>query len=176
MSKRLAVFASILVLGMAAPMVSASTLAEKDFETSFALSYQDVKDVGKTTNLDGQWQWIFGKGYHELGGKLSYLDFSPEGGSSSDATILGPVYTWNWMPSQEKVTGFVEAFYGFVSGDLSDVADAELQGSVGAKLFVGNSAAVRFDLFLQRLFGANGFEDQDSSGLRIGISLFGGKK
>jgi hypothetical protein len=172
----LAVFASILMLGPAASAVSASTLEEKNYETSFALTYQDVNDVGKTTNLDGQWQWLFAKGHHELGGKLSYLDVSPDGGPSTTATIIGPVYTWNWMPGQEKVTGFLEGFYGFVSGDLSDVADAELQGSVGAKVFVGDSAAVRFDFFLQRLFGADGFDDQDSSGIRIGISLFGGKK
>ena len=167
---------AVLFAGFATPSILASTLPEKNFETGFTFSYVDVNDFGKTTNLDGQWQWLFGKGSQELGAKLSYLSVNPDTGSSNDATIFGPVYTWNWMPEKEKFTGFLEAFYGFVSGDLGDVADNEVQGSVGAKVFVGNSAAVRFDYFVDKVMGANGAEDVDSSGIRIGISIFGGEK
>jgi len=168
--------AVLLVLGFVASPLSASTLAEKEQETSFSASYVDTQDVGKTIQADGQWQWIFGKGYNELGAILSYLKVDPDSGSSTDATILGPVYTFNWMPDNEKVTGFVEASYGFVSGDLGDVFDDALEASIGAKVFVGNSAAVRFDYFFQKLQGAGSFDDQDSNGLRIGISIFGGSK
>ena len=168
--------AFVLAVGLFASPALASTLAEKQQETSFSFSYVDTDDIGKTTALDGQWEWIFGKGYHEVGANLSYLNIDPDNGSSSDAVIFGPVYTWNWMPSHEKATGFLEASYGFVSGDLGDVADAAWLASVGAKVFVGDSAAVRFDYFIQSLTGANGFDDQDSSGIRIGISIFGGNK
>jgi len=172
----LAGFAVLALIGFVASPAFASTLSEKKHETTFAASYEDVDNFGKTTNIDGQWQWIFGKGYNELGASLSYLKVSPDSGSSTDATILGPVYTFNWMPDNDKVTGFVEAAYGFVSGDLSDFVDAAWQASVGAKVFVGDSAAVQFAIFHQSLLGADNFDDQDSSGLRIGISIFAGKK
>ena len=168
--------AGLVLFGVVAFPSSASTLADKQQETSFSASYVDTDDVGKTMQADGQWQWIFGKGYSEFGAGLSYLKVDPDAGSSSDATILGPVYTFNWTPGSQKATGFVEASYGFVSGDLGDFFDDALQASVGAKIFVGNSAAVRFDYFVQKLQGADNFDDQDSNGLRIGISIFGGKK
>ena len=164
------------MIGFVASPAFASTLSEKKNETSFSVSYEDVDNFGKTTSIDGQWQWIFGKGYHEVGATLYYLKLDPDVGSGADATIIGPVYTWNWMPANDKATGFVEAAYGFVSGDLSDFVDAAWQASVGAKVFVGDSAAVRFDYFHQSLLGADNFDDQDSSGVRIGISIFAGKK
>ena len=168
--------ASLILMGLLATSISAATLQEKDFETAFALAYVDVDDFGKTTTLDGQWQWLFGKSYNEFGAKLSYLNVDPDSGSGTDATIFGPVYTWNWTPASEKATGFLEGFYGFVSGDLGDSADDALEASIGAKVFVGDSAAVRLDYFVQRLFGDDGFDDQDSSGIRVGISIFGGQK
>ena len=168
---------AILVLfGFAAFPLSASTLQEKQQETSFSASWVDTEDVGTIMQADGQWQWIFSSGYHEFGALLSYLKLDPDSGSSSDATILGPVYTFNWMPANEKVTGFLEASYGIVSGDLGDFVDDAWTASVGAKVFVGDSAAVRFDLFFRSLQGADGFDDEDSHGLRVGISIFGGDK
>ena len=164
----------LVLLALVTTPLTAATLEEKQQETTFSASYTDTDEVGKTIQADGQWQWIFTKGYHELGGFLSYLKLDPDNGSSSDATIIGPIYTFNWFPKNDKVTGFVEASYGVVSGDLGDVFDDALEASVGAKLFVGNSAAVRFDYFIQKLQGAGDFDDQDSSGIRVGISIFGG--
>ena len=166
----------LVLFGFAASPLSASTLQEKQQETSFSASWVDTEDVGTTMQADGQWQWIFGSGYHEVGAILSYLKVDPDSGPSSDATILGPIYTFNWMPANDKVTGFLEASYGIVSGDLGDVVDNAWTASVGAKLFVGDSAAVRFDLFFRSLQGADGFDDEDSHGLRVGISIFGGNK
>jgi hypothetical protein len=168
--------AVLILFGFATSPLSASTLADKQQETSFSASYVDTDEIGKTIQADGQWEWIFGKGYHEVGGNLSYLKVDPDNGSSTDATILGPVYTFNWMPGNRTATGFVEASYGFVSGDLGDFFDNAWNASIGAKIFVGNSAAVRFDYFFQSLQGADSFDDQDSNGLRIGISIFGGSK
>ena len=168
--------AVLAVLALVATPLSAATLQEKQQETTFSASYTDTDDVGKTIQADGQWQWIFTKGYHELGGLLSYLKLDPDGGSSSDATILGPVYTFNWFPKNDKATGFVEASYGIVSGDLGDIFDDRWEASVGGKLFVGNSAAVRFDYFISKLQGADGFDDEDTNGIRVGISIFGGSQ
>src|SRR5262249_30470684 len=84
--------AVLIMIGLAASPLSASTLSENKQEASFSASYVDTSDVGKTTQADGQWQWIFSKGYHEIGALLSYLNFDPDNGSGSDATILGPVY------------------------------------------------------------------------------------
>ena len=172
----LAGFAVLALIGFVASPAFASTLSERKHETAFSASYEDIDNFGKTTNIDGQWQWIFGKGYNELGASLSYFKVSPDSGPSSDSTIIGPVYAFNWMPDNDKVAGYVEAGYGFVSGDLSDFVDAAWRASVGAKVFVGDSAAVRFAIFRQTLMGADNFADQDSSGLEIGISIFAGKK
>lgn len=154
----------------------ATPLESKQNEWAFAVSWTDVDDFGSTTNIDGQWQWILTpKGYHEIGARLSYLKIDPDAGNSSDALIFGPIYTFNWFP-EKPVTGYVSGSFGFVSGDLGDVVDDALEAAVGAKMFVGDASAVRFEFFLQKLMGADGFDDQDSHGVRIGISIFTGKK
>jgi len=168
----------IMVLACAAfpSPARATPLESKQNEWAFAISWTDVDDFGSTTNIDGQWQWILDpKGHHEIGARLSYLKVDPDDGDSTDATILGPVYTWNWFP-QKPVTGYVSGFVGFVSGDLGDFVDDAIEGDVGAKMFVGDSAAVKFEFFVQKLMGADDFDDQDSHGIRIGISIFTGKK
>ncbi|HEV8374805.1 MAG TPA: hypothetical protein VGR38_01070 [Candidatus Polarisedimenticolia bacterium] len=167
--------ASVILIGALASPVSASTLTEKKYETSFAFSYDDTDDVGKSIDLDGQFQWIFGDGRHEIGPKVTYFKFDPDLGPSTDGLLIGPVYTWNWMPAKDKATGFLEAAYEFASGDLGDVADAAWEASVGAKVFVGDSAAIRFDYYFRSLMGADSFDDQDSSGVRVGLSIFCGK-
>ena len=168
----LAILAGIMLV---APAAFASPLSEKQFETAFTFSYVDTDDFGKTTNLQGDWQWIFKNGYHEVGALLSYLNIDFDGGGSEDAMILGPMYTFNWFP-EKKITGYLSAAYGFVSGDLGDSYDDAWQGALGAKLFVGDSAAIRMEYFIQKLDGDNGISDQDNSGLRVGISIFAGSK
>jgi len=170
---RLALFA---VLACLASPALATPLTDKQMEWAFDISWTDVDDFGSTTNIDGEWQWILDKkGYHEVGALLTYLKVDPDFGDSTDAMIFGPVYTFNWFPDK-PVTGYVTGSFGFVSGDLGDVADDAWQLGIGAKLFVGDSAAVRFEYFVAKLMGADGFDDQDSNGLSIGISIFTGKK
>ena len=180
MSQRLSSVALLTFLFIAFAQVaspaSASPLESKQNEWAFAISWTDIDDVGSTTNIDGDWQWILTpKGYHEIGARLSYLKVDPDNGGSSDATILGPLYTFNWFPDK-AVTGYVSGFLGFVSGDLGDTVDDAIEGAVGAKVFVGDSSAVRFEFFIQKLMGADDFDDQDSHGIRIGLSIFTGKK
>lgn len=176
MLQRLRGLALFAVLAGAVSPALATPLEDKLNEWSFDVSWIDVDDVGSTTNIDGQWQWILTpKGYHEVGARLTYLKIDPDFGSSSDAMIFGPVYTFNWFPDK-PVTGYVSGSFGFVSGDLGDVVDDQWSIDVGAKMFVGDSAAVRFEYFVEKLMGAEGFDDQDSNGLRIGISIFTFKK
>lgn len=169
---------SFLFIGFAciADPVSATPLSTKQNEWAFAVSWTDVNDVGSTTNIDGDWQWILtSKGRHEIGARLSYFEINPDGGESTDGLLLGPLYTFNWTPTK-PITGYVSGFLGFTSGDLGDTVDDAIEAAVGAKMFVGDSSAVRFEFFLQKLMGADGFDDQDSHGIRIGLSLFTGKK
>ena len=167
--------AFISVLACVVSPALATPLDSRLNEWAFDISWVDVDDFGETTNIDGEWQWILAKGRHEVGALLSYFEVDPDDGDSSDALIFGPVYSWNWFPDK-PVTGYLTASYGIVSGDLGDSADGALHGGVGAKLFVGDSAAVRFEYFLERLMGAEGFDDQDSVGISIGISLFTGRQ
>lgn len=176
MSKCLSRLALFAVLACVVSPVLATPLEDKLNEWSFDVSWTDVDDLGSTTNIDGRWQWILTpKGYHEVGARLTYLKVDPDFGDSSDAMIFGPVYTFNWFPDK-PVTGYATGSFGFVSGDLGDVADDEWSLGIGAKLFVGDSAAVRFEYFVEKLMGADGFDDQDSNGIRIGISIFTFKK
>ena len=180
MSQRLRrlVLSSSLIIAFAwvASPVSATPLQSRQNEWAFAISWTDINDVGSTTNIDGDWQWILTRdGRHEIGARLSYFEVNPDDGASTDGTVLGPLYTFNWFP-EKPVTGYVSGFLGFVSGDLGDVFDDAIEADVGAKMFVGDSVAVRFEFFIQKLLGADGFDDQDSHGIRIGLSLFTGKK
>jgi hypothetical protein len=153
----------------------AGTLDEHLNEWSFALNYTDVNDFGSTTNLDGEWQYIFPRhGAHELGALVSYTRLNPDNGPSTDGLILGPAYSWNWTP-QSQATGYLTASMGLISGDLHDSFDSAWRGGVGGKFFVGNSAAVRVEYAFQRLMGKNAVPDQDSRSLTLGISLFTGK-
>ena len=164
---------ALLFVTLASSSVFAGTAQHLD-EWSFALNYTHVNDFGSTTNVDGEWQYIFPRGSHELGALLSYFSIDPDNGGSTDGLILGPAYSWNWTP-QSQATGYLTAAVGFVSGDLNDVYDSTVRGGVGGKFFVGNSAAVRVEYTFQKLTGKNGFDDQDSRSLTLGISLFTGK-
>jgi hypothetical protein len=176
MSKCLSRVALFAVLACVVSPVLATPLEDKQMEWAFAVNWTDVDDVGSTTNIDGEWQWILDKaGHHEVGALLTYFNFDPDFGDSSDGMILGPVYSWNWTPSK-AATGYLTASFGFVSGDLGDFADTAWQGGIGAKVFVGDSAAVRFEYFIAKLMGADDFDDQDSNGISIGISIFTGSK
>ena len=181
MSQRLSRFAfsSFLFIAVVASVASpaaATPLESKQNEWAFAISWTDVDDFGSTTNIDGDWQWILTpKGHHEIGARLSYFEVNPDDGDSTDGTVLGPLYTFNWFP-EKPLTGYVGGFLGLVSGDLGDNYDNELEADVGAKMFVGDSAAVRFEFFVQKLLGSDDFDDQDSHGIRIGLSLFTGNK
>jgi hypothetical protein len=175
MRGRLTGLTLVVLIGLIPSAAAASPLADKQFETSFTLSYVNVNSAGKTTNLDGDWSWIFVKGYSEVGLLVSYTKIDPDFGISTDSTIIGPQYTWNWMPDKDAGTGYLSASYGFVGGDPADFFDSAVQAAVGAKLFVGDSAAVRIEYFFQRFLGSKGFSDQDSNGLAIGISIFGGR-
>jgi hypothetical protein len=166
---------ALLIVPQAASSAFAGTLDQHLMEWSFALNYTDVNDFGSTTNLDGEWQYIFPKhGAHELGALVSYTSINPDDGPSTDGLILGPAYSWNWTP-QSQATGYLTAAVGIVSGNLDDFYDSSLRGGVGGKFFVGNSAAVRVEYAFQKLLGKNGVDDQDSRSLTLGISLFTGK-
>ena len=164
----------VLFTGIFASSSSFASVDQHLYEWSFDLNSTHINDIGTTTNLDGEWQFIFPRGSHELGALLSYFSVNPDDGPSTDGLILGPAYSWNWTP-QSAATGYLTASLGFVSGDLHDEFDTAWRGGVGGKFFVGNSAAVRIEYDFQRLMGRNGFDDQDSRTLLLGISLFTGK-
>ena len=129
--------------------------------------------------MDGQWQWICGKGYTELGLLVSYFKIETDdfffGPSTQDGWIAGPSFTWNWMP-KSPITGYLSAAAGGVGGDLGNVYDSAAQGTFGAKIFVGNSAAVRIEYVYQRLYGASFYSDSETRTIHIGVSIFSGHK
>lgn len=172
MRRYLACLMALAVAILAVSSAFAGTLENKKNEWAFKFSYTDADSVGKETNLDLSWQYIIGKGYHEVGAVVNYFKDDPDVGASLDATAIGPKYTWNWTPANDKATGFVAGSYAVTGGDLGDSFDAIWEVNVGAKMFVGNSAAITADFFFSRAMGANGVPDQDSKGIAVGISIF----
>jgi hypothetical protein len=155
----------------------ASTLESKKHELAFDFAYTDTDSVGKDISLDLGWGWIFSKGYHQVGALVSYFsfDFDDPLAPDIDGVAIGPLYTFNWTPANDKGTGFAEAAYLITSGDLGDVVDSVVHVAVGAKMFAGDSAAIRVSAFYEKNKGVTGFPDQDATGLSAGISIFLGK-
>jgi hypothetical protein len=165
----------VLVLVSVCLFVSASFATPLDShknEWAFDFHYTDTDNAGKFTNLNFSWQWIFAKGRHELGALTTYFKDDPDVGASTDGMTIGPVYTFNFTPASSWGTGYFDASYSTTSGDLSDAFDSVVEAAVGAKFFVGNSAAVKAEFFWQSLAGASGFNDVDSTGINVGISIF----
>lgn len=154
--------------------VGATILEEKKNEWAFELSAFDVDDVEEGFGYDFTWSWIFNRGYHELGVSISAFDedFDDPAIQDLDGSSIGPVYQFNWTPNNQKGTGFVFAHAATIGGDLGDVFDTFFSVGIGAKVFVGNSAAVFAFYSFDQFQGASGFQDLDSTGLSVGISLY----
>ncbi len=150
----------------------ATPLEDKKNEWAFELSAIDVDDVGDFTEFDITWSWIFEGGRHELGAILSYFDFDFDMGLDEDGYTLGPIYQWNWTPNKEWGTGFAFASYSTAGGDLGDVFDTETAIGAGIKAFVGDSAAISIAYVFSQLEGEAGFQDVDTTGIVVGISIF----
>lgn len=180
LARRFVIVAVALVL---VSSVYASTLESKKNEWAFDFSFADnssddpaIADE-KDTNLDGAWSWVFGKGHHQIGALVSYLNVDSDDPTQDfDGVAVGPLYTFNWTPGKEKATGFVEAAYSTTSGDLGDGFDSIIHLGVGARVFAGDTAAIRIVYFFDQLAGATGFADADSTGLAAGISFFTHRK
>jgi hypothetical protein len=160
----------------------ASTLESKKNEWAFSFSFSDVDDVvpatpadesEKETDLDVSWGWIFGKGHHQVGALATYVNVDSDvPANENDGLAIGPLYTFNWTPGKDKATGFLEAAYSTTSGDLGDVVDSIWHVGVGARVFAGDTAAIRITYFFEKAQGAGIFDDQDATGLSAGISFF----
>lgn len=171
-----AIIASALLL---APSVFASTLESKKNEWALDFSYADHSSddpavaYERDTSLDLAWGWVFGKGRHQVGALVSYFNLHRDTpGVDRAGLAVGPLYTFNWTPEKDKLTGFVEAAYSTTSGDLGDSFDSVWHLGVGGRVFVWKTAAVRIVYFVDRLQGATGSADADSTGLAAGFSIF----
>jgi hypothetical protein len=172
--KRLAILAVALLL---VSPVFASALEDKKTEWAFDFNYDDTDNVGKSIDLDVTASWMFAKGRSQVGALVSYFDFDFDDplDTDVDGLAIGPIYTFNFTPDNDKVTGLGEVAYSITSGDLGDAVDSIIHVGVGARLFVGDSAAVRLVAYYDKAQGADGFADQDATGLSVGISIFTGK-
>ena len=169
-----------MILAVALLLVSpvfASALEDKKTEWAFDFDYTDTDNSGKDITLDVSAGWMFGKGRHQIGPLVSYFkfDFDDPLATDIDGLTIGPIYTFNFTPDNDKVTGLAEVAYSFASGDLGDVIDSVIHIGVGARLFAGDSAAIRIIAFYDKAAGADAFPDQDATGLTAGISIFTGK-
>ena len=175
----------VSVLGMfaagpAAAPAAAGTLDSRRCEWAFDLNYTGSNGgSSSTTDVRFAWGYLIGAGYSELGLNGTYQRVKDDRFSDPDTSlsIVGPFYTWNWTPRATRATGLVTIGAGAVAGDFSDIYDYSLEGSIGVKLFVGDSAAVTARYFFQSLGSNSAYGDSEQlTGLAIGIALYTNRK
>ena len=148
------------------------TLEERRNEWAIDVTSLDEDDFGTFTVIEIEWSYIFLGGRFELGAQIQAFEDDPDFGPSFDASVLGPVFTWNWLPRSERVTGYASATVAGVGGDFEDFFDGYTSVAVGAKIFVGNSAAIRVFVTSDTFIGKDGFEDLEQTRAVISLALY----
>ena len=165
---RLAIPVLILFLGTIA--VHASTLEKSRGEWAFRLSSRDQSVHGS---------YIFGRGIFQLGLVASnfHNDFYDEAALERfKGNAIGPVFTLNLAPENEKRTPFLFASVQNVYGRAGDLFDEVVTFGAGFKVFIGDSAAVMG--FIQRInpLENDSFENLDQTALGVGVVLYTGQQ
>ena len=76
------------------------------------------------------------------------------------------------MPDK-VATPFIGLALGGIGGDIADFYNIAYGASVGAKVFIGNSASINLALSGQTLKADNDFfEDIDSTAFTVGVSFY----
>ena len=171
---------AVIGIVAAAPAV-AGTLDSNKSEWTFDMNYTNQSSVGSTTNVRFAYGYLPGKGYSEIGLDGTYMRIEDNTfGGTTDSTVLGLFYAWNWTPTSSRATGFLSIGAGGLGGDLHTVFDYSVDGALGVKLFVGNSAAITARFTYQRLYAStsSGFSsnDEDFTGVAIGLALYTNRK
>jgi hypothetical protein len=178
----LAVLLSTIVGVLAAAPALAGTLDSRESEWTFDLNYTNQSSVGSTTSFRFAYGYLIGKGYSELGIESTYarLDDKTSGGGTFNSSVYGLFYAWNWTPMSARATGFLSIGAGSVGGNANRGFDYALDGAIGVKLFVGDSAAVTARYIYQRFERLNGSSfsanSEDFTGVAIGLSLYTNRK
>ena len=165
----------LMLAALPAAPALAGGLEKHSQDLSFDFSYSDTDDYGKTTALAGTWTYVLDGGNVEVGGVLAYLKVDLDDGTEVDALAIGPAVIFNFTP-EKSATGFVSGYLASVGGDAGDVFDYEAQIAVGIRSFVGDSASVDVALSRTRDFGADFFDDVDTTALTAGLSIFFGAR
>lgn len=164
----------------AVPSAEAGMLDGHSEEWAFDINYTNQTSTATSTDVNFSWGHLMAMGYVEAGliGTYQRLDDKTAGGGTTEASIGGPFLAWNWTPHSDTASGFLQAGIGAVGGDLHRSFNYSLDAALGAKCFVGNSAAVTLQFFYQRLgdTSVNGSKKEDLDGVAIGIALFSGRR
>ncbi len=147
-------------------VVHASTLREKNGEWAFRLSARDQSVHGS---------YILRSGFFQIGLAASnfHNDFYDEAALGKfNGNAIGPVFTLNTVPRNEKRTGFLFASVQSVHGRAGELFDEVVTLGAGFKVFIGDSAAVLG--FVQHInpLENDRFENLDQTALGVGIALY----
>ena len=156
-----------------------TTLLDHKHEWAFALSRVDQNNVGTTTTYGVNWSHIVSGGHVQFGLTASGVKFESDDQflqANQTSSTAGGLFAWNWTPQRERATGFLVVTVQGVGGDLGTAFDSFSSVGVGAKMFVGNSAAVHITYEWGHFQGTGLFKDQDQNSLVVGLALYALKR
>ena len=161
---------AVLILLLGSLPASALTLEENKWEWAFRLSSRDQSAHGS---------YILGAGLFQIGLAASnfHSDFYDEAALGEfKGNAIGPVFTLNTAPRNEKRTGFLFASVQSVHGRASDLFDEVVTLGAGFKVFIGDSAAVLG--FVQHInpLENDSFENLDQTALGVGVVFYSGQQ
>ena len=154
----------------------ADSLKKGDKEFLFAFDYSDIKfDEGggdiKTTILSGNFGYLITNG-NEVGGLINYQKAEVTGEATSDATIFGVFYNYNFKAGT-NMNPYVGVSYATIGGNYGDVFKDDIGARVGIKVYPWSNGGFNFGLGYDKLKGesSNGVPDAKTTSAFAGINL-----
>ena len=158
-------FVTILVVSLFLPLAVLAN--ERPTETSFALSYSDVDDVGETAQIGGTLLVPFWE-RNLIGPAVSLSWNNPEEGEDFTGGGIGAAWEVNLFDGDSGP--FIGAQALYITGDAADVFEYAGTAMVGLK-FGGSDSFVKAYVSRTRNFGVDEVDDFDSTDVNVGIGL-----
>lgn len=162
-----------LTLLVASPAL-ADSLRKGQKEINFDFSYSklegdDSNQSLKTTLLTGMFGYMLTDG-HEVGGILQYSKSEISGSASSDSTLFGAFYHYNFQAGP-NINPYLGANLATIGGDLGDVFDTAYGIEGGVKVWPWSNGGFQFGVRYTKYQGADNFEDGTETALFGGVGI-----
>ena len=171
MRKLFVVCAAALVLGFVAAPAVADEIEKGSKELTLEFAYTDTDDWGTEISLDVSLGYMLTE-VHEVGGIVDWTNTDPDAGDSQSGGTIGGFYRYNLGIDADMLVPYAGAKAVLALGDFSDYYDFGAGVELGTRVMPSEHASINVELFYEKLFGTDIFDDKDSFGLAAGISIF----